>query len=85
MFKYSFGSHVTGIETFNVIRDMSVHFSSNFTFKFHVESVLSQSFKLLGFVYRMTKSFIDSSIPISLYKSTIRTKLEYCSSIWFPS
>ena len=51
----------------------------------HIEKNASSSFKLLGFVYRMTKTFNDSYVLMSLYKSMVRSKLDYCSSIWCPS
>ena len=40
---------------------------------------------MLGFVYRSTKCFKDNSVLLSLYKSYVRSRLEYCSSIWSPS
>ena len=40
---------------------------------------------MLGFVYRTTKPFKDNSVLLTLYKSLVRSRLEYCSSIWCPS
>ena len=40
---------------------------------------------MLGFVYRTTKEFKDNTVLLTLYKSLVRSRLEYCSSIWSPS
>ena len=40
---------------------------------------------MLGFVYRTCKNFNDNSVMLCLYKSLVRSGLEYCSSIWSPS
>ena len=83
VYTYKFGAHV--IENVNVIKDLGVYFTSNLSFKHHIEFIVSKAFKMLGFVYRSTKSFKDNSVLLTLYKSLVRSRLEYCSSIWSPS
>ena len=46
---------------------------------------VSKASRMLGFVYRTTKSFKDNTVLLTLYKSLVRSRLEYCSSIWSPS
>ena len=40
---------------------------------------------MLGFIRRITKPFKDTTVLCTLYKSLVRSDLEYCSSIWSPS
>ena len=54
-------------------------------FRYHIEKTVSSSLRMLGFVYRTCKAFDDVDVLISLYKSLVRTKVEYCSSIWSPT
>lgn len=80
------GDHI--IEKVDVIKDLGVYFSSNMIFQYHVENTVSKNamwLKMLCFVYRTCKAFDDVDILISLYKSLVRTKVEYCSSIWSPT
>ena len=67
------------------IKDLGVYFTSDFSFKRHIEFIVSKASRMLGFVYRSTKCFNDNSVLLSLYKSYVRSRLEYCSSIWSPS
>ena len=64
---------------------MGVYFSSNLNFKHHIEFIVSKASRMLGFAYRSTKYFNDNSVLLTLYKSYVRSRLEYCSSIWSPS
>ena len=82
-FVYRLGDHV--IEKVDVIKDLGVYFSSNMIFRYHIEKTVSSSLRMLGFVYRTCKAFDDVDVLISLYKSLVRTKVEYCSSIWSPT
>ena len=51
----------------------------------NIEFIVSKALKMLGFVYRTCKHFEDNTVMLSLYKSLVRSGLEYCSSIWSPS
>ena len=80
---YSFGDNL--IKAVDSVKDLGVYFTSSLNFKLHIEEVVSKARKMMGFVYRTTKHFNDNSVMVSLYKSLVRSKLEYCSSIWSPS
>ena len=80
---YKFGNHV--IENVDVVKDLGIYFTSIFSFKHHIEFIVSKASRMLGFVYRTTKEFKDNTVLLTLYKSLVRSRLEYCSSIWSPS
>lgn len=82
-YSYNLGTFV--LETVNVIKDLGIYFTSNFTFRFHIDQIVSKSNRMLGFIHRTTKHFEDCSILITLYRSLVLSKLEYCCSIWSPS
>ena len=82
-YAYKFGTHV--IENVNSVKDLGVYFTSNLSFKSHIEFIVSKASRMLGFIYRSTKCFKDNSVLLSLYKSYVRSRLEYCSSVWSPS
>ena len=66
------------------VRDLGVVFDSKFCFVEHINSICNTANKVLGFIYRNCKSFSNIMALKSLYFSLVRTKLEYCSAIWYP-
>ena len=75
IYSYKFGSHV--IENVNTVKDLGVYFSSNLNFKHHIEFIISKASRSLGFAYRSTKCFKYNSVLLTLYKSYVRSRLEY--------
>jgi hypothetical protein len=66
------------------VNDLGVILVSNLSFKTHISSVVNKSFRMLGFIKRTCYSFKDTKPLIALYKSYVRTNLEYCAVIWSP-
>lgn len=50
----------------------------------HFENILIKSFRLLGFITRVSKSFKHKDTYIYLYNTLVRSQLEYATSIWNP-
>ena len=67
-----------------MIHDLGVIFDSKLTFRFHIEHVISECFKTLGYIYRNTKEFTESKTLMSLYTALVRPKIDYACVIWFP-
>ena len=80
---YKFGTHL--MENVESVKDLGVYFTSSLSFKCHIEFIVSKASRMLGFIYRSTKCFKDNFVLLALYKSYVRSRLEYCSSIWSPS
>lgn len=66
------------------IRDLGVFFDSKMTFNVHIETVVKDAFKLLGFIFRNTREFTSTKPFDTLYNSYVRSKLEYSSVVWSP-
>lgn len=69
--------HVTNEEDLGVVVD------DNLDFRLHIGSAVKRSNSLLG-VIRRSFSDMGTVAFLSLYKSLIRPKLEYCSPVWSP-
>lgn len=82
IFHYTIGQAVLRRE--RVVRDLGVVFDAEFSFVDHVDDVVSSSLRTLGFIYRNCRDFKNAACLATLYRSFVRSKLEYASLIWFP-
>ena len=64
-------------------KDLGITFDSTLKFKIHMNNIVSKANQMLGLIRRHFKN-LDSQNLISLYKSLVRTNLEYGQSIWSP-
>ena len=81
-FIYSFGNDV--IEKVSTIKDLGVTFAYNLKFSLHVSNITKKSFQMFGFLKRILKPINDPEVFLSLYHTLIRSRLEYCASVWSP-
>ena len=65
-------------------KDLGVVFDSALTFNMHINEIVSASYKTLGFLFRTCKFFQHTITFKTLFYALIRSKLEYCSVVWFP-
>lgn len=79
---YSLGSSV--LERVDVFRDLGVYFDSNLSFSFHVQQIVKSAHKMLGFIIRNSNEFRGLNALRSLYYAYVRSKLEYCTTVWSP-
>ncbi|CAK1598938.1 unnamed protein product [Parnassius mnemosyne] len=66
------------------IRDLGVYLDTKLTLDRHIEEILNKSYRMLGFVTRITKSFKHKDTLTCLYQSLVRSHLEYVSPVWNP-
>ena len=81
-FIYSFGNDV--IEKVSTIKDLGVTFAYNLNFSLHISNITKKSFQMFGFMKRILKPINDPEVFLSLYHTLIRSRLEYCASVWSP-
>lgn len=65
-------------------KDLGIYFDEELTFKKHYDYIIGKSYRLLGFITRITKEFKKPSSVLHLFNSLIRSVLEYASPIWSP-
>ena len=67
----------------DIITDLGVLMSDDATFKPHVTDVVNSAKKLVSWIYRSFKTR-SATAMLTLWKSMILPKLEYCSQLWSP-
>lgn len=66
------------------ITDLGVTYDNTLNFKEHVDDIVTDSYRLLGFILRQSYNFNNINTLKKLYFSLVRPKLEYASTIWYP-
>lgn len=74
----------TNLEPVSCYKYLGVLITSDLSCKMHVTHVTNNANRTLGFIRR---NFNFSSLPVKLllYKSLVRSKMEYAASVWDPS
>jgi hypothetical protein len=65
------------------INDLGVVLDEKLTFKDHLHAKVNKAFAMIGIIKRNFKYLSISSFTL-LYKSIVRSHLDYCSSVWAP-
>ena len=66
------------------LRDLGVQLSSNLSFDIHIENTVTAASKLVGWGLR-TFWGRGRAVMLTLLKSLVQPKLDYCSQLWSPS
>ena len=66
------------------LRDLGVQLSSNLSFSIHIENTVTAASKLVGWALR---TFVGRGrgVMLTVFKSLIQPKLDYCSQLWSPA
>lgn len=67
------------------VKDLGIVFDPKLTFHNHIQSLVKECFKKLGFVTRNCRDFSQGHVIGLLYTSLVRSKLEYGAPIWNPN
>jgi len=86
--KYDYGFDVPGqgflsLEHESHIKDLGVMMSSDLSFDDHIYDKINMANKMLGIV-RRNFADLDTNSFLLIYKSMIRSHLEYAGSVWNP-
>ena len=65
------------------IKDLGVVVETDLSFSTHVQEKIICARKMLGIINRNFRS-LDKDSFLCLYKSLVRSQLDYCSSVWNP-
>ena len=66
------------------LRDLGVEMSNDLTFNLHIENVVAGANKLVGWALRTFRRR-SSRLMLTIWKSYVQSKLDYCSQLWSPS
>ena len=75
---------LTPIEQKDHLRDLGVEISSDLTFQQHISNVVTSSTRMVGWAMRTFKRRSKSTM-LTIWKTLIQPKLDYCSQLWSPS
>ena len=64
-------------------KDLGVHISTKLSWNYHIDVIISKANKMLGMIKRTCTNQCDQKTKI-LYKSLVRSQLEYASQVWSP-
>ncbi|KAA5593060.1 hypothetical protein F3G61_30925, partial [Pseudomonas aeruginosa] len=79
--------HISGecLSEVSQTRDLGVELDTKLNFTKHIDKIIDAANKSLSFVLRNGKEFKKVSTTLLLYNSYVRSKLDYCSSVWCPT
>ncbi|CAG9137764.1 unnamed protein product [Plutella xylostella] len=66
------------------LRDLGVQLDCKLHLDEHINKIVNKAYKMYGFVMRSSIDFVHPSTYIYLYKTLIRSQLEYAVAIWNP-
>ena len=65
-------------------KDLGVHVSTKLSWNNHIDVIISKANKMLGMIKRTCTNQCDQKTLLILYKSLVRSQLEYASQVWSP-
>ena len=71
------------LENVNHIKDLGVIIDNRLNFNEHINDKIKKANSMLGIIKRNFK-YMDKFTFLTLYKSLVRSHLEYAGSIWSP-
>jgi len=71
------------LEEVKEIKDLGVCFDSLLVFDKHVCEKINKAYMMLGIIKR-NFVYISRNCFVTLYKSLVRSHLEYANSVWYP-
>lgn len=75
----------TTLKKVSEVKDLGVIFDTELRFECHVNNVIKRGLKMLGFINRNTKEFKNVTALKNLYSALVRSHIDYCSIVWYPS
>ena len=66
------------------LRDLGVEMGNDLTFDLHIDNVVSGASRLVGWALRTFRRR-SRRLMLTIWKSIIQSKLDYCSQLWSPN
>ena len=77
-------SNGTILQACSSARDLGVDFQEDLSWSNHIKSIAASTTSIAAWVLNVFKTR-DPYVMLTLYKSLIRSRLEYCSPLWNPA
>ena len=77
-------SDSTPIEEKSVIKDLGVQLSCDLSFTYHIKNTLAGANRIVGMLLWSFRRR-STQLMVTLWKTLIQPKLDYCSQLWSPS
>ena len=74
----------TPIEVKDHLRDLGVEIGNDLTFSVHIQNTVTAANRLIGWSLRTFRRR-SRLVMMTIWRSLIQTKLDYCSQLWSPS
>ena len=74
---------VSILEKLDQFKDLGVIFDNQLSFQHHCYEKINKSYSILGTIKRNFK-FLTPEALVQIYKSMVRSHLEYAQSVWYP-
>lgn len=74
----------SNLDKTHIIKDLGITLDSKLTLDAHIQNITARGFKMYNFVIRSSIHFKRESTYLLLYKSLVRSQLEYAVSVWSP-
>lgn len=71
------------IKRVTLVKDLGVWFDVKLTFNHHIKKITRKAYQMLGFIFRSSSHFTKRKSLVRLYDTYVRSRLEYCSSVWY--
>jgi hypothetical protein len=81
--EYTYSLNNEELERLDSIKDLGVTFDSDLSFTQHIAEKINKANSCLGIIKR-NFIYLDKEAFVMLYKSMVRSHLEYCNSVWHP-
>nr|XP_049467123.1 uncharacterized protein LOC125908418 [Anopheles coluzzii] len=82
--RYIYSISGTQLPRCNTVRDLGVTLERKLDFRQHYCDILDKANKMLGFIRRHSRELNDPHCLLTLYKSYVRSILEFSSTVWCP-
>lgn len=82
LYDYHINDEILARQT--TFKDLGVTFDKKLSFSNHIENIVTNTYKTLGFIIRNSNDFANNNAIKLLYFSFIRSRLEYACLIWNP-
>lgn len=84
LLRYPWEKTLFPLEKVSLVKDLGILMDSKLHYDAHINHISSKAFKMYNFVMRTSIPFKKPASYLLLYKSLVRSQLEFATSVWNP-